>query len=225
MVAEIIAGITLCNSAYKAIKECIGNAKDVGQIAGHLDNLIDGKSQIDQAVKPSSIIASKWSRMMGSKGIENVGSLSLGSIAQEKINQKLAEEELRKVRSMVNRRFGLGTWEDIIMERDERIKKSRTAAQKQRLKNQEKIEKWFEIIKNTGILIAVIIGMGIVWMLYTTRWGFYMEGLQAIGTLWPILIAIISLIVVLAKMHYAIGVLEEKIKVAFDLINKISEKR
>jgi hypothetical protein len=110
--------------------------------------------------------------MMGSKGIENVGSLSLGSIAQEKINQKLAEEELRKVRSMVNRRFGLGTWEDIIMERDERIKKSRTAAQKQRLQNQEKIEYWFEITKNTGILIAVIIGMGIVWMFYTNQWGF-----------------------------------------------------
>ena len=32
--------------------------------------------------------------------------------------------------------------------------------------------------------------------------------------------ALISLIIVLAKMHYAIGVLEEKIKVAFDLINK-----
>ena len=172
MVAEIIAGITLCNSAYKAIKDCIGNVKDVSQIAGHLDNLIDGKKQIDEAVKPSSIIASKWSRMMGSKGIENVGSLSLGSIAQEKINQKLAEEELRKVRSMVNHRFGLGTWEDIIMERDERIKKSRTAAQKQRLQNQEKIEYWFEITKNTGILIAVIIGMGIVWMFYTNQWGF-----------------------------------------------------
>ena len=60
MVAEIIAGITLCNSAYKAIKDCIGNAKDVGQIAGHLDNLIEGKKQIDEAVKPTSIIASKW---------------------------------------------------------------------------------------------------------------------------------------------------------------------
>ena len=49
-----------------------------------------------------------------------------------------------------------------------------------------------------------------------------MDELQAIGTLWPILIAIISLIVVLAKMHYAIGVLEEKIKVAFDLINRLT---
>ena len=52
-----------------------------------------------------------------------------------------------------------------------------------------------------------------------------MNELQAIGTLWPILIAIISLIIVLAKMHYAIGVLEEKIKVAFELINKLSDHK
>ena len=47
-----------------------------------------------------------------------------------------------------------------------------------------------------------------------------MDVYEAVVSLWPILIAIISLIIVLAKMHYAIGVLEEKIKVAFDLINK-----
>ena len=169
---DVLTGFLLVHSAYKAIKTQIDMCKDVGSIAGHIDNMIDGKKDVDAAVKPTSIVSSKWSAMFASKGLENDDANSLGSIAQQKINQKLAEEELRKVRFMVNRRFGLGTWEDIIMERDERIKKSRTAAQKQRLKNQEKIEKWFEIIKNTGILIAVIIGMGIVWMLYTNRWGF-----------------------------------------------------
>ena len=47
-----------------------------------------------------------------------------------------------------------------------------------------------------------------------------MDIYKVLVSLWPILIALISLIIVLAKMHYAIGVLEEKIKVAFDLINK-----
>ena len=110
--------------------------------------------------------------MMGSKGIDNVGSLSLGSIAQEKINQKLAEEELRKVRSMVNRRFGWEHGKTSLWNVMNELKKARTAAQKQREQNQEKIEYWFEITKNTGILIAVIVGMGIVWMFYTNQWGF-----------------------------------------------------
>ena len=172
MVAEIIAGIALCNGAYKAIKESINNCKEVGQLAGSIDQLIDGKQAVDEATKPSSIVASKWARMMGARGIDNEDALSLGSIAQAKINQKIAEEEVKKVRFMINRRFGLGTWEDIVMEHDERVKKNRTAAQKQKAKNQEKIEQIFEIVKNTGILVAVLIGMGITWMFYTKQWGF-----------------------------------------------------
>jgi hypothetical protein len=50
-----------------------------------------------------------------------------------------------------------------------------------------------------------------------------MNELTTFVSMWPILIGIISLIIVLAKMHYAIGVLEEKVKVAFDLINKIND--
>ncbi len=170
MVAEIIAGITLCNSAYKAIKECIGNAKDVSQIAGHLDNLIDGKRQIDEAVKPTNRIASKWGRMMGAKGIDSEGSMSLGSIAQEKINQKLAEEELEQVKTMIRKRFGYGIWDEIMMEREERLEKHKTAKQKAKEENQKKMDKYYEIAKNVLITTLVIIGMVITFMFYTKQW-------------------------------------------------------
>jgi hypothetical protein len=43
-------------------------------------------------------------------------------------------------------------------------------------------------------------------------------------SLWPILFGIVTLIIVLAKMHYAIQVLEEKVKTVFQLINKINDK-
>ena len=170
MVAEIIAGITLCNSAYKAIKECIGNAKDVSQIAGHLDNLIDGKKQIDEAVKPTNRMAGKWGKMMGAKGIDSEGSMSLGSIAQEKINQKLAEEELEQVKSMIRRRFGYGIWDEIIMERDDRIEKAKTKAQRAKEARNKKIDGYFEMTKNSLIIVGVIIGMIIIWMFYTKQW-------------------------------------------------------
>lgn len=170
MVAEIIAGITLCNSAYKAIKECIGNVKDVSQIAGHLDNLIDGKRQIDEAVKPTNRIASKWGRMMGAKGIDSEGSMSLGSIAQEKINQKLAEEELEQVKTMIRKRFGYGIWDEIMMEREERLEKHKTAKQKAKEENQKKMDKYYEIAKNVLITTLVIIGMVITFMFYTKQW-------------------------------------------------------
>ena len=41
--------------------------------------------------------------------------------------------------------------------------------------------------------------------------------------LWPIFLGFITLVIVLAKMHATIAVLEGKVKVAFELINKMNK--
>lgn len=41
---------------------------------------------------------------------------------------------------------------------------------------------------------------------------------------WPMLLAIITLIIVLSKLDLRVAVLEEKIKTLFDLINKKGDK-
>mgnify|MGYP001227511316 CR=1 FL=1 len=46
------------------------------------------------------------------------------------------------------------------------------------------------------------------------------ELLGVIAALWPIVLGLITLIVVLAKMHYNIASLSEKVKVLFDFHNK-----
>jgi hypothetical protein len=46
------------------------------------------------------------------------------------------------------------------------------------------------------------------------------EVLQIIASLWPIAIGIITLIIVLARMHYNLEALTEKVKVLFDFHNK-----
>ena len=43
--------------------------------------------------------------------------------------------------------------------------------------------------------------------------------------MWPLFVGFITLVIVLAKMHATIQVLEEKIKVAFQLINKLNDKK
>ena len=50
------------------------------------------------------------------------------------------------------------------------------------------------------------------------------EILSILAQLWPMLVAFVLLIVTLAQSHYRIKVLEEKVKSAFDLINKINER-
>ena len=49
--------------------------------------------------------------------------------------------------------------------------------------------------------------------------------LLMISRLWPIFVAFILLIVTLAQAHYRIKVLEEKVKVAFELINKLTDRK
>lgn len=40
-----------------------------------------------------------------------------------------------------------------------------------------------------------------------------------IGAIWPILLAFVTLVIVLAKMEVRLGVVEEKVKSLFDLWN------
>jgi hypothetical protein len=46
------------------------------------------------------------------------------------------------------------------------------------------------------------------------------DTLDLIAKLWPMVIAFITLVIVLAKMDVRIGVVEEKIKTLFELWNK-----
>ena len=43
--------------------------------------------------------------------------------------------------------------------------------------------------------------------------------------MWPLFLGFITLVIVLAKMHSDITVLKEKVEVAFDLINKLTDKK
>lgn len=51
-----------------------------------------------------------------------------------------------------------------------------------------------------------------------------MEAIDLLIKGWPILLAIITLIIVLAKLDLRVAVLEDKMKSAWDLINKSREK-
>ena len=52
-----------------------------------------------------------------------------------------------------------------------------------------------------------------------------LETIIMLTKLWPMFVAFILLIVTLAQSHYRIKVLEEKVKVVFELINKINERK
>jgi len=51
-----------------------------------------------------------------------------------------------------------------------------------------------------------------------------MDWMELMRTSWPILLALISLIIILAKMHSQIEVLKEKVATLFQLWNKHNGK-
>jgi hypothetical protein len=52
-----------------------------------------------------------------------------------------------------------------------------------------------------------------------------MDTFDLLTKAWPILLAIITLIIVLSKLDLRVAVLEEKVKTLFDLINKKADKQ
>jgi len=154
MIAETLAGIALVKSAVDGIKSAIGTAKDISEIAGHIDNLFEGEKQVQQksAKKSGTGLTDQF-------GIQNV--------AQEMIDAKLAQEKIAEMRQLVDLRFGPGTWKSIVDERAKRIQEAKEAAAKARREAQLAHEEMIDNIKMTG-LVSMVVGaaLGLIFLAF-----------------------------------------------------------
>ena len=147
VVAEVMAGISLVKASVEFIKSNIDTAKDIGEIAGAVDDLFRGQDEVEKKRSKKA-------------GIGVGDQLGIKHIAQEVIDARLAQEAMQEMRNMIDMRFGPGTWQTILDERQKRIReeKERIAALKKekQLKRQETIE----AIK-VALTIAVAVATGI----------------------------------------------------------------
>ena len=146
MIAETLAGIALVKSAVDGIKSAINTAQDISEIASHIDNLFEGEKQVQQqrAKKSGTGIADQF-------GIQTV--------AQEMIDAKLAKEKMQEIATMVDMRFGHGTWAAIVAERAKRIQEAKEAALTARREAMKKHNELMDNIK-MGVIIAGILALG-----------------------------------------------------------------
>ena len=155
MIAEALAGIALVKSAVDGIKSTINTANDIGDIANYVDNLLEGEKQVQQqrAKKSGSGIADQF-------GIQ--------SVAQEVIDARLAQEKIQEMRTMIDLRFGPGTWQSIVDIRAKRIQEAKEAALQAK---REAIRRHNEMIENikiaAGIGLIGAIGIGLLIFLLT----------------------------------------------------------
>ena len=141
-VAEILAGIALVKSSVDFIKSNIQTAQDIGDIAGAIDGLFKGTEEVQKKRGKKS-------------GMGLKDQFGIQSVAQEMIDAKLAEEKMQEMRNLIDMRFGPGTWQKILDERQKRIVEAREAQRIAAIKKRQEEEEFWETIK----LIAIIGGV------------------------------------------------------------------
>ena len=150
MIAETLAGIALVKSAVDGIKSAIGTANDIGDIAGYIDNLFEGEKQVQHT----------RNKKAGSAGLGD--QFGVDTVARDVIDARIAAEKLQEVATMVDMRFGPGTWKGIVIERANRIKAAKEAAAAARRAEILKQEEMMENIKVVALIVMVFaIGIGL----------------------------------------------------------------
>lgn len=149
MIAETLAGIALFKSAVSGIKSAIGTANDIGDIAGFIDNLFEGEKQVQKERSKKS-------------GVSIGDQFGVKSVATEVINAKLAKEQMQEIATMVDMRFGHGTWRGIVDERAKRIQEAKEAEMARRraaaLRHNEMIEN-AKVGVTVFFLVVVVVGL------------------------------------------------------------------
>jgi|TARA_Y100000015_G_C2392898_1_gene91128 hypothetical protein len=145
MIAETLAGIALVKSAVDGIKSAIGTANDIGDIAGYIDNLFEGEKQVQQ----------NRNKKAGSAGLGD--QFGVDTVAREVIDARIAAEKLQEVATMVDMRFGPGTWKGIVAERAKRIQAAKEAAIAARREEIKRQEEMMENVKLGALLTGVVV--------------------------------------------------------------------
>lgn len=159
VVAEVLTGIALVQQSVKFIKENISTAKDIGEIASQIDDLFRGEKEAQQARNKKS---------GGGLGDQ----FGVDTVAKEIIDARLAAEKLQEVATMVDMRFGHGTWAGIIAERAKRIQEAKEAAAAARRKQIQEAKEFEEMIKQfvlVGTIIVMIIALFVFLMVSVAK--------------------------------------------------------
>ena len=144
MIAETLAGIALFKSAVDGIKSAIGTANDVSEIAGFIDNLFEGEKQVQHKRSAKS-------------GVGVADQFGVKSVASEVIDARLAKEQMQEVASLVDMRFGHGTWRSIVEERARRIQAAKEAAAEARRKKIQEAKEFEENLKQFFLIAGAVV--------------------------------------------------------------------
>tara|TARA_R110000796_G_scaffold41383_3_gene102443 strand:+ start:792 stop:1265 length:474 start_codon:yes stop_codon:yes gene_type:complete len=155
VIAETLAGIALFKASVEGIKSAIGTANDVSGIAKYIDGIFTAQSQVNK---------DRYKR----SGVQSLkDQFGIASVAEEMIDAKLVEEQMAEIRTLVDYRFGFGTWTSIVNERAKRIQEAKEEARLITREKEAKKKEVLEFLAVIGIIVLVLLtllGGLIIWL-------------------------------------------------------------
>ena len=145
VLSDIVTGIQLVKQSVDFIKSSINTARDVNDIVGAIDDLLDGEQQIN----------AKRSKKDG-LGIKD--QFGIKSVAHEVIDAKIAAEERYNMSVLIDQRFGHGTFKSIVDLRAKRIQEAKEQAKQTAKERKQKQEEIMEIVA-IGLGIILVLGL------------------------------------------------------------------
>ena len=145
-ISAALTGIALVQKSVDFIKSNISTANDIKDIASALDGLFAGEKQVQKE---------RFSEksMLG----------QTKDAASKVIDAKLAAEAMHEMRTLINHRFGHGTFQQIIAERNkaireekERIAEQKRIARKQAQQRKEMIMVIGSVVGGIGVFLFVL---------------------------------------------------------------------
>ena len=143
VVAEVLTGLALVKQATDFIKQNVDTAKDIGSLAGQIDDLLRGEQETQKARNKKS-----GQSLTDQFGVENV--------AREIVDAKLAAEKVQEIATLIDLRFGHGTWRSILDERARRIQEAREAAMRAKREKIRQQKEFEETVKNVVLTLSVV---------------------------------------------------------------------
>ena len=118
VLGDIVTGINLVRQSVDFIKSTINTAKDVNDIVGAIDDLLDGEQQIN-------------AKRSKKDGVSLKDQLGIKSVAHEVIDAKIAAEQRYEMSILIDQRFGHGTFKSIVDLRAKRIQEAKERAKEE----------------------------------------------------------------------------------------------
>ena len=135
-----LVGIKVVEQSYEFIKKSITTAKDISELGSQIESFLDGHDDLQKKrFKKKS-----------------------DPFALEVIDAKIAHEKMQELSTLIDLRFGHGTWQSILQVRRDKIREEKERIKKLRIEKIKRRNEMMKTIEQGSIVLAVIFGLALL---------------------------------------------------------------